>query len=77
MSKLEELKKKKYDASKPAGQGWEDQSIEKCANLISTSLYKMQLGINSVKDEVKNQTDVLLALTEQLERIANALENKK
>ena len=48
--------------------GFEQKSMEQCANMGTSSLYKMQLGVNSVKDELKNITLVLTAILEQIEK---------
>ena len=44
--------------------------IETSLSKMSTSFYKMQLGTNSIRDEVKMLNDTLL-------RIAEALDKKK
>lgn len=57
---------KKFDAS--TSNSFEDKSIEKCANLMSASLYKMQLGINSIKDELRHGNEINVAILEELQK---------
>lgn len=38
-----------------------EQSIEKSLSLIASSLYKMQLGVNSIRDELKTLVDLKTA----------------
>jgi len=47
-----------------------DESVERSLSKIASSQYKSQLGTNSIRDELKSVVDLL-------ERIAEALENKK
>lgn len=35
-----------------------EQSIEKSLSLMASSLYKMQLGVNSIRDELKMLVDL-------------------
>lgn len=67
---------KKFDASKPSS-SYDDKSIEKCANLISASLYKMQLGINSIKDELRHGNEINVAILEELQKGNKNKEEKK
>ena len=46
----------------------EDKDDNKCMNLMTGSLYKMQLGVNSIRDELKVQNDILLRIAEALEK---------
>ncbi len=40
---------------------WNVESVELSLTKIASSLYKMQLGINSLRDEVKNLVDLKTA----------------
>lgn len=45
-----------------------DNSVEKCANMSTTSLYKMQLGINTIKDEMKILNETLINIFEEIRK---------
>lgn len=48
---------------------WNDESVERSLSKIASSQYKAQLGVNSIRDELKMIVDIL-------ERIAEAIEKK-
>lgn len=47
---------------------YNDKSIEKCANMMTSSLYKMQLGINSIKDQLATMVELQGALLEEMQK---------
>ena len=56
---------------------WEPETVEKSLSKMASSFYKSQLGINSIRDELKAAVDHQERIANALDRIADALEAKK
>lgn len=53
---------------------YEDKSIEKCANMMTSSMYKMQLALNSIRDEIRTLVEVQTAILEEQTKKASELQ---
>jgi hypothetical protein len=47
---------------------WNDESTERSLSKMASSFYKAQLGINSIRDELRIQNDLLKSIAESLEK---------
>ena len=65
---MSENEQPKFNANNNSN-SYNENSIEKCANLMSSSFYKTQLGINSCKDELRNLVEVQTAILGELEKM--------
>lgn len=50
---------------------WKDESTERSLSKMASSFYKAQLGINSIRDELRNLVDLKTRELELLEKKGN------